>query len=277
MRILREEKGQALIYVALSAMVLVGLVYWVYDSSRLLSAKIQSQNAADAAALAAVSLKVSVHNTRTLAYLAMTQQAGIARIEMLKALAALGDTPPGTGVNPGYQAHLQNAQEATRRLKRLRAALVAYNSWIQAEGPQMVTEAAHLGYAANIGGINDVTPFGKAAETKNLTLLSSPGDLRENRLGDSLMLGGTNYAAEGVGGHGNSGKSYVEVDPAFSPLGLKMMKYQGGDEGLFSLHARAAAAPVPMKIGIKGFELDWYVPRLFRTGKKHGEDYEPLH
>lgn len=276
-----KESGQALLYVAVFATVLVGLIYYVYDSARLFTGKIQSQNAADAAALAAVSLKANVHNTRTLAYLAMTEQANVARIEMMRAMAALGKEPAGSPTAlANFNKHMEEAKKATKRVKKLRAGLVAFNEWIQREGPEIVTQAAKTGYLANIGGMNDKTGLGNAAEAKNLSLLSSPTDLRENGggWGAGQMLGAVNYQAEGTGGSGNSGKTYVEVDPKFSPLGLKLMKYKGGDGGLFDLHARAAAGPVPMdNLEVAGFRLNWYVPRLFRVGKKHGESYDPKH
>ncbi|HBN09746.1 MAG TPA: hypothetical protein DD435_14200 [Cyanobacteria bacterium UBA8530] len=277
-RLWREEEGQALLYVAIFATVLVGLVYYVYDSARLFSAKIQSQNAADASALAAVALKANVHNTRTLAYLAMTEQANLSRIEMMRAMAALGKEAPGSPTAlAAYRTHLDLARKATKRVKKLRAGLVAYNAWIQKEGPELVAQAARTGYLANIGGMNERTPLGGSAETQNMSLLSNPSDLRENG-GSAQMLGAVNYLSEGTSGHGNAGKTYVEIDTKYSPLGLKMMKYKGGDKGIYSLHARAAAGPFPLEgLSYAGFNLNWYVPRLFRVGKKHGETYDPKH
>ncbi|MNX20176.1 hypothetical protein D3C86_501130 [compost metagenome] len=301
-RIRREDDGQAMIYVAIIVGALVTVLYTTYDLGRLVAAKVMSQNGADAAALASVSLKVSVHHTRTLAYLAMTDQAVLARREILAGIASLskfnGAIPPAPapGAPPGpaptkpthaeFEDHMKRADAHMDRYNRLRHGLRAYNAWIEEEGPRLTAEAARIAYAANVTGMNDHSATGRAVDERNMRLLADPGAFVENGgMGSSKFIGGMNFANEGAGKRGVSGKSFVWVKPQVQPLSR-------GKEPL-ELWAWAAAGPVPavtiqgadpreqglsFKVPVLGeFGIPWYSPRLMRTGKlPDGTDMQGL-
>lgn len=270
-----DESGQALVYVALILAVIVAALFALFDLGRLTSAKIKAQNAADAAALAAVSVKVSVHHTRELAYLAMTDQGLRARLELIKALANItNDTE--------FQHHIDNAEKHIQRIERLREKLQLYNAWVDEAGPEIVADAARMAYAANIRGVNAHLTSGRALDEENLHLLDAPEALRENSK-EAQTLGGVIYPLEGLGSRGVGGKSYVEVAP----------KYQGFNWSVFGSGAAQpvelptwAAAGIASSDAIvrdpaaKGKDLkwnipvlgtiglNWYAPRLVRTGQK---------
>jgi len=301
-RIRREDDGQAMIYVAIVVGALVTVLYTTYDLGRLVAAKVMSQNGADAAALASVSLKVSVHHTRALAYLAMTDQAVLARREILAGIGSLskfqGVVPslPAPGAPPGtpptkpthaeFEDHMKRAETHMDRYNRLRHALRAYNAWIEEDGPRLAAEAARIAYAANVTGMNDHSATGRAVDARNMQLLSDPGAFVENGgMGSSKFIGGMNFANEGAGKRGVSGKSFVWVKPQVQPLSR-------GKEPL-ELWAWAAAGPVPavtiqgadpreqglsFKVPVLGeFGIPWYSPRLMRTGKlPDGTDMQGL-
>lgn len=298
----RDSRGQAMIYVAIVAGALVTVLYTTYDLGRLVAAKIMSQNGADAAALASVSLKVNVHHTRTLAYLAMTDQAILARREILAGIGSLskfaGSVPtvptPGQPPGPapakpthaGFEDHMKKAEAHMDRYNRLRHALRAYNSWIETDGPKLAAEAARIAYAANVTGMNDHSAAGRAVDAKNMRLLADPGAFAENGgLGTSKFVGGINFANEGAGKRGVSGKSFVWVKPAVQPLSR--------GKAPLELWAWSAAGPVPasviqkadpreqgisFKVPVLGeFGIPWYSPRLMRTGKlPDGTDMQGL-
>lgn len=293
-KIRRDEAGQAMIYVAIVAGALVTVLYTTYDLGRLVAAKVMSQNGADAAALASVSLKVSVHHTRSLAYLAMTDQAILARREILAGIGSLSKftgvvptvpTPPQPGApaqppakptHAEFEQHMKQAEVYMDRYHRLRHALRAYNAWIEEEGPRLAAEAARIAYAANVSGMNDHSAAGRAVDQRNMKLLSDPGAFVENGgMDSSKFIGGMNFANEGAGKRGVSGKSFVWVKPQVQPLSR-------GKQPL-ELWAWAAAGPVPavtlqgadareqalsFKVPVLGeFGIPWYSPRLMRTGK----------
>jgi len=299
-KIRRDDAGQAMIYVAIVAGALVTVLYTTYDLGRLVAAKVMSQNGADAAALASVSLKVSVHHTRTLAYLAMTDQAIMARREILAGIGSLSKfqgsvpsvptpTQPGAPGVPGvpaappakpthaeFEDHMKRADQHMDRYQRLRHALRAYNAWIEEDGPRLAAEAARIAYAANVTGMNDHSAAGRAVDQRNMQLLADPGAFVENGgMGTSKFIGGMNFANEGAGKRGVSGKSFVWVKPQVQPLSR--------GKAPLELWAWAAAGPVPavtiqgadpreqglsFKVPVLGeFGLPWYSPRLMRTGK----------
>lgn len=285
----RRQRGQALVYVALVMVVLITVVYATFDLGRLVSAKIQAQNAADAAALAAVSLKVSVHNTRSFAYLAMTEQAIQAKIHMIQAIGALSGkglptpgSPPSAAELKEFEDHLKQARRHMEKVRLLKEGLKAYNAWIETEGPAMVAEAARVAYVANLDGMNSHLVTGRAVDQNNLRLLDVPGALRENGTGEAArMLGGVNYVNEGTSKNHGSGKSFVEVSPRFVPFAVSLFGAPGAPVGGVNIPAWAAAGPVSssavekagtghqdLKVGQLG--INWYTPRLMRTGQKEG-------
>lgn len=272
-RLFEDESGQALIYVALILAVLVTVIFAIFDLGRLTTAKIQAQNGADAAALAAVSVKISVHHTREMAYLAMTEEGFKARVELLTALSALGDVK-------GFQLHISRANAHIQKIKDLQKGLTAFNAWIDKAGPAIVADAARYGYVANVQGMNDHLTTAAGVEAANLREIDQPGALRENSRQEQTV-GGVVYPEEGLGPHRMGGKSLVEVVP----------KYQGLNWSLLGANALGGPVDVPawaaagfvssddiikdpatkaqaMRLG--PFGLRWLSPRLVRTGQKNG-------
>ncbi|MBU6429319.1 MAG: hypothetical protein KGR26_09935, partial [Cyanobacteria bacterium REEB65] len=281
---LGDQRGQAMVYVAILLAVLVGVLYSTYDVARMISAKIQAQNAADAAALAAASVKVSVHNTRTLAYAAMTTEAALARIDLAEALIALGAWPASEAQ---FTRAMSSATDHLDKLQELRAGLKAYNHWVGQAGPQIVADAARIAYAANIAGANGNSGGGAAANTANLHLLDGPANLVENSADyqQGEFIGGFNYRGESAGPDGDAGKTFVEVKPDFVPTGGGWL----GGSSPMELPALAAAGPVPASqiakvdpgegdlslFHVAG--LHWYAPRLFAIGNVPGMAHAVLH
>lgn len=270
-----DESGQALVYVALILAVIVAALFALFDLGRLTSAKIKAQNAADAAVLAAVSVKVSVHHTRELAYLAMTDQGLRARIEFIKALANFSDEAE-------FQQHLNNADKHIKRIEHLRAKLDEYNDWIDQAGPEIVADAARMAYAANISGINDHLTSARALDAANLHLLDAPDALRENS-NEAQLLGGVNYPLEGLGKRSIGGKSYVEVAPKYQGFNWSVFGSDAAQPvelptwaaaGLASSDAivrdpAAQGKDLKWSVPVLGtIGLNWYSPRLVRTGQK---------
>lgn len=266
----RSQAGQALVYVAIFLAVLVTALFALFDLGKLTMAKIQAQNGADAAALAAVSVKVSVHHTRELAYLAMTEQGLHARVELLYALSSFDD--PST-----LQRHVRRAEAYLKRLRALHDGLLAYNAWVDQEGPALVAEAARLGYVANIRGMNSHRASGAALDARNALELDQAGALRENST-EQRFIGQVNYPKEGLGKGKDGGKSFVEVVPHF--CGMDWSIFGVGTGGEVEVPAWAAAGAVrddelahdPQAGGqaftVSGYGLHWYTPRLVRTGRR---------
>jgi len=270
--LLRDESGQALIYVALVMAVLVTVLLALFDLGRLVTAKIRAQNAADAAALAAVSVKVSVHHTRELAYVAMTGQAMRARIELLHALVNLDN-------DAEFNRHLGRAEAYMARLDSLRQGLLDYNKWVDQAGPAIVEEAARLAYVANIQGMNDHAANGQALELKNFNAIKAPGAIRENS-NQSSFVADVNYVNQGLGPKKGAGKSFIEVVPQYQGLNWSLFGF-GGIGGPVDVPAWASAgyasaneiekdpAAKGKKLQLGPASLRWYSPRLIRTGQKH--------
>ena len=280
-----------MVYMALVLAVMVGVLYATYDLARLTTAKIQSQNAADAAALAAASVKVSIHNTRTLAYAAMTGEATLARLKLAKAVAVLGQNPlpvPGQAFagEKEFQKYIKQADRHLRKLHKLRNGLIAYNRWIARRGPAIVADAARVAYAANIAGLNDDTGRGRTFNGQNIHLMDGSRNLVENggTFKHGQFIGGVNYIDEGANDVGTAGKTFVGVEPVFMPLGSGLM---GGGKPM-TLPALAAAGPVPARelaradpgngdMALGGFGMPWYSARLLPIGKINGYPHEILH
>ncbi|MEB3187429.1 MAG: pilus assembly protein TadG-related protein [bacterium] len=275
----RDEEGQALVALALWLTVLATAVVALVDLGRLIGAKTQVQNAADAAALAAVSVKVGVHHTRELAYLAMTEQALRARMEFVEALAKMGD-------ETAFARHLRRADAYIDRLERLQAGLVAYNAWIDQQGPAIVADAARLAYAANIRGLNSHVSGGGALDAQNVRALDGPGALRENS-DQQRFIGAVNYPHEGLGNGKVAGKSFVETTARYQPLGSGFfgaarpapLELPGwSSAGFVDAEALARAEPArfsPLAAG--PFRIHWYSPRLVRSGQREDGSFGGPH
>lgn len=273
----RDEEGQALIYVSIILAVLVTIIFAVFDLGRLTTAKIQAQNGADAAALSAVALKVSIHHTREMAYLAMTEEGFKARVELLTALSELG--------NPsGFKQHIDRANAHNQKIKDLQKGLRAFNAWIDQAGPALVADAARYGYTANVIGMNDHLTTAAGVEAANLKEIDQPGALRENSR-EEQTVGGVIYPEEGLGPHHFGGKSLVEVNPKYQ--GLNWSLFGGALTGPVEVPAWAAAGFVSSDDIVKDpatkaqamrlgpFGLRWLSPRLVRTGQKNGGKFGP--
>ena len=275
----RDEEGQALVAVALWLTVLATAVVALVDLGRLIGAKTQVQTAADAAALAAVSVKVSVHHTRELAYLAMTEQAMRARMEFIEAIASMGSETE-------FQKHLRRANTYVDRLERLQAGLVAYNAWIDKEGPALVADATRLAYSANVLGLNSHVSGGGALDAQNARSVDSPGAVRENS-DQQRFIGAINYPHEGLGNGKVAGKSFVETTARYQPLGsgffgaarpqpIELPAWSSA--GFVDAEVLAKAEPgrfSPLAAG--PFRLHWYSPRLVRSGQREDGSFGGPH
>lgn len=270
--LLSDESGQALIYVALVMAVLVTVLLALFDLGRLVTAKIRAQNAADAAALAAVSVKVSVHHTREMAYVAMTGQALRARIELMHAMGNLDN-------DAEFNRRLARAEQYINRVQSLRKDLLAYNAWVDQAGPQIVEEAARLAYVANIQGMNDHAAGGQALEMANFNAIKAPGAIRENS-DKSSFVADVNYVNQGLGPKKGAGKSFIEVVPRYQGLNWSFFGFGsiGGpvDVPAWASAGYAASHEIEKDPAAKGKKLQlgpgslrWYSPRLIRTGQKH--------
>ena len=278
-RLARNEDGQALVAVALWLTVLATAVVALVDLGRLIGAKTQVQTAADAAALAAVSVKVSVHHTRELAYLAMTEQALRARMEFVEALAKMSD-------DAAFTRHLERAEAYIKKLERLQSGLVAYNAWIDQQGPSIVADAARLAYSANIRGLNSHVSSGGALDAQNVRALDATGALRENS-DQQRFIGAVNYPHEGLGNGKVAGKSFVEATARYQPLGAGLfgaarpqpLELPGwASAGFVDAEVLARSEPgrfSPLAAG--PFRIHWYSPRLVRSGQREDGSYGGPH
>ncbi|MEB3298574.1 MAG: pilus assembly protein TadG-related protein [Candidatus Sericytochromatia bacterium] len=290
MRDRRSPRGQSLVYFTLVLAVIVGVLYATYDLARLTTAKMQAQTAVDAAALAGTAVKVSIHHTRSLAYAAMTGQATLARLKFAKALAVVGSKPPLPGqpylAAEEFDKWVGEANAHVARLRRLRAGLVAYNSWVAREGPAVVADAARLAFNANVSGMNAAMGEGTAANARNLSLLAGPRNLPENggQFAAGRFVGGVNYPGEAAGAGGAAGKTLVWAEPVYRPLGSALLGASHplvlpsvAAAGLVPAGELKAAEPGSGEAGAGGVGLRWYTPRLLQVGGLNGYPHELLH
>jgi competence protein ComGC len=84
-----KQKGQALLYVAVLIIIMVSGVFFVYDLGNIVHNKIKFQNGADAAALSAVSLKISKHHIDALVRTSMFHESIAAQAQQRAAQALL--------------------------------------------------------------------------------------------------------------------------------------------------------------------------------------------
>lgn len=290
-----DQQGQAMIYVAILILVLVGGAFAVYDIGRLINSRIQFQNAADSASLSAVAVKINKHHVDELLRAAMTQEAIIAQAEWRAAQAVIiqmvTDAPayqpdpnnpapfPFKDYEKRFKAHVNKAYRHITKFHRERLALDAYYKWLKENGQTGVREAAQLAFQANIKGYDDKN---NPILRKNLEeVLALNNQLLENR--DVFSnIGGVSYPAEGSNTKGNFGKTYVEIKAygVSTQEGNTLLKYFPN----FNLNSAASAQiasskqlktgdtpvgnlidlPIP---GIKGLtsswiNINWYSPRL---------------
>lgn len=284
----RRQRGQVMPYVAFMILILTAAALVVFDIGYLINSRIQSQNAADAAALAAVSVKINKHHMDSLMRAAMSQEAMIAQAEIRAAQAVavkallksqsspIGDinAPPGTpGAAPpldfksereAYRAHANLAYKHAVKLQRERLGLKAWYKWLEAKGRTAVREAARVAYAVNMQGYDDV---GDATLRQNIEdVLDENASLIENR-GGNTQVGddGIIYAAESAGDEGMFGKSFVEIQTRLnaSDGGAALLRYLQQFELTSNAAAQLLKRSGDTPLGPQSFvALNWYSPYL---------------
>lgn len=294
---LRRQSGQVIPYVAFLILILTAGALVVFDIGYLINSRIQSQNAADAAALAAVAVKIDKHHMDTLMRAAMTQEAIIAQAEIRAAQAVAiqalvkGKTPgtpnvielPGPGAPPGpgpgnpapgpidaikglrevYRRHANLAYKHAVKLQRENAALKAWYRWIAQRGPTAVREAARVGYAVNMQGYDDLND---STLRQNIDQVLAGNDtMLENRLAGITTIEGVVYADEGARSNGSFGKSFVELQTHMnaSDGGAALLRYLKDFELTSSAAAQLLRRDGSTPIGPGEFvTMNWYSPYL---------------
>jgi len=281
---LRSQKGQAIPYVAFLILILSAAALLIFDIGRMINARIQAQNAADAAALAAVSVKVSKHHVDTLLRAAMSQEAMIAQAEVRAAQAVAlraflkgsSVVVPVDPVNPPpnnplqgafkdlgdrYRAHTNLAYKHAVKLHRERLGLQAWYQWLDQNAATAVLEAARTAYAANLQGYDNLSD--QALRDNLEQELNALGDLPENR---SLpAIDGFIYSEDAASRNGTFGKTFLELTTrtVSSQAGTALLNY------LKQYELRSSAAAQLMRQSgntplspISFLAMNWYSPRL---------------
>ena len=264
-RTFSRQRGQVMPYVAFLIFILAGAAFVVFDIGFMINARIQSQNAADAAALAAVSVKINKHHMDSLLRTAMTQEALMAQSELRAAQAialqavlktegytppVITDPQPGQPVTPvdpikdelmglgaQYKIRMNRAYKHSVKLHRESMALKAWYKWLEKSAPTAVREAARVGYALNMQGYDDL---GNSTQAQNIQeVLASNNDLLESRTGVNSNVGGFIYAGEGTSMNGMFGKTFVEhkTRTGASAAGVALLDYLK----TFEINSNAAA------------------------------------
>ncbi|MGV3526717.1 MAG: pilus assembly protein TadG-related protein [Candidatus Sericytochromatia bacterium] len=281
-----SERGQVIPYVAFLLLILTAAALVVFDVGYLINSRIQSQNAADAAALAGVSVKISKHHMDTLVRSAMTQESIAAQAEIRAAQAVAlqallkgknAVTPPGTPENPNptnpalgemktlagrYRTHANLAYKHTVKLHRERLALQAWYKWLENKGPTAVREAARVAYAVNMQGYDDL---GDATLRQNIEqVLNDNSGLPENQPGLN-NIGGFGYTNESASLNGVFGKTFVEIQTRAnaSDGGAALLKYLKQFELTSSAAAQLLRRDAPTPLSTLSFvSMNWYSPHL---------------
>jgi hypothetical protein len=277
-----RQSGQVLIIAAVMVLVMVCGILVGIDMGRLVQARIAFQNGADAAALAAVSVKVGKHHFDTAWRWSMQQEVYKARTAIVWAnmifidmLMDLKQNPivPGGPVNgppvvppggpagpggppvPGLQEKLQKAKAefadkankayiyAAKTKEMDKTLFRLYQDWPEAFA-EGSAQAARIAWQMNIGEFaSERSPSGRP----NGQLLMSQADLLENQ-GGLPTIGGQVYANEKAGGPGLYGKSLVEMTCGVVPFSLSF-------NGLtrvakqYTIRVNAGAQPVAQLTG----------------------------
>lgn len=281
----KTQRGQTIPYVAVMIVVLAGAALVVFDMGRMVNARIQSQNAVDAATLAAVSVKITKHHVDTLVRAGMSQQSVIAQAEIraaqavalqafLEGSAVPAPTDPSIPVdlNPikdtfktlgeKYRSHANLAYKHTVKLHRQRLMLDSYYEWLQDHADEAVAEAARLAYAVHMQSYD--TKSDENLEKNLKKVLANIEDLYENK-GEFGEVGGFPYANESATIHGMFGKSFIEIktQAVASEAGSSLLKYLKQFELTSSsaaqLYRRIDQTPVGP---LSHLEFNWYSPRL---------------
>lgn len=281
----RQQRGQVMPYVAFMIVVLAAAALLVYDIGYMINSRIQAQNAADAAALAAVAVKINKHHMDSLVRGAMTQEAIISQAEIKAAQAVAiqaivkGENtviiPPTPGqpnpVQPilgemkdlgdRYRAHANKAYKHAVKLHRERLALQAWYRWLEKRGPTAVREAARLGYALNMQGYDDLNDPTLRQNLENVLVNNS--DLLENK-GQFGEVGGFTYANEAAAMKGMFGKSFVEMQTRASSSdgGAALLRYLQQFEMTSNAAAQLLKRPERAQLSPSLIDINWYSPYL---------------
>jgi hypothetical protein len=279
-----RQAGQVLIIAALMVLIMVSGILVGIDMGRLVQARIAFQNGADAAALAAVAVKVGKHHFDTAWRWSMQQEVYKARTSIIWANLILIDTlldlqqnpitpvgpingggpingPPGPGPLPGPADPGVGVKERMQKAK-MAFADKANKAYIYAaklkemdktlfklyqDWPEVHAEGAAR--AARIAWQMNIGEFASERSPSgrpNGALMLSQADLLENQNG--MTIGGFAYANERAGGAGLYGKSLVEMTCGVVPFSLSF-------NGLtrvakqYTIRVNAGAQPVPQLDG----------------------------
>lgn len=288
----QSQRGQVIPYVAFLILILTGAALIVFDLGYMVNARIKAQNAADAAALAAVAIKINKHHTDTLVRAAMTQESMIAQAEIRAAQAVVVQAyyhkdklieddqgnanlldPEGFGsLISRYRKHANKAYKHSVKLQRERLAMEAWYKWLDKNGPTAVREAARTAYAINMQGYDDVAD--KVLKNNLDAVLASNNDLLENKPGGPGNVGGFFYSGEGASGEGNFGKSFVELKTFAnaSDGGAALLNYLKQFELTSSAAAQLLRRSDTNPIGPLSFvSMNWYSPALMAIDGVDGD------
>lgn len=268
--LLHEEDGQALLYGVGVIVIIAALFFGAVDLGRLMLGKMQSQNAADAAALSAASLKAGLHNTRALAYRAASGQLTLSRMKLIEATGLALQEIGKPNSNPtAYKNAVRAARGHRLKLEKLRDGLLKFNRWATdaSQGPEATRQAAEIGYLGNIGSLG--------SDSYNMHLFDDAAPLAESGKkapgagGQGYMAGGVTYPGEALTATGNAGKSWVRISPTLGAFGGSWLNY--GDDD--SLYAEAVAGSMLAKHaygknppGLEQYGINWYTVRLMPIG-----------
>lgn len=298
MRKHRHQRGQVIPYVAFMILLLTGAALVVFDIGYMINARIKSQNAADAAALAAVAVKINKHHVDTLVRAAMSQESIIAQAEIRAAQAVavqayyhkdkliednqgdvnLEDPAAFGNLITRYRTHANKAYKHAVKLHRERLAMEAWYKWLNANGPTAVREAARTAYAINMQGYDDRDD---AVLKQNIdNVLAQNSDLLENKNDGPGNVGGFLYSGEGSSGEGNFGKSFVEFKTYAnaSKGGVALLKYLKQFELTSSAAAQLLRRSNSNPIGPLSFlDMNWYSPHLMAIDGSEDGPLKVLH
>lgn len=300
-RRLERQRGQVMPYVAFLILILTAAALVVFDIGYLINARIQAQNAADAAALAAVAVKIDKHHMDTLVRAAMTQEAIASQAEIraaqavaLQAMLKANSSPtvielPGPGAPPvqpsanpvldqikglkgAYRQHANLAYKHAVKLQRERLALQAWYKWLARRGPTAVREAARLGYAVNLQGYDDTQD--EILRQNIEGVLADDGALAENQA-FAPPLKGITYANEAARVTGMFGKSFVEIQTRMksSDGGAALLSYLKSFELTSSAAAQLLRSPDETPLGPMSYvAMNWYSPHLMAIEDETPQD-----
>lgn len=291
MRMIKNQRGQVMPYVAVIVLLITACSFFVFDIGRIVNARIQSQNAADAAALAGVAVKINKHHVDAIMRGAMAQEALISQLKIrasqtvvIQAIFKEKSNPividprdPNNGSQPintpllkdlgdKYRLYADTAYKHAVKMHRENLALQGYYRWLMQRGPTAVREAARVGYLSNIQGYDDLS---KAPLRKNvMDVLNEDRDLIENEAGfDEQQVGGIPYKDNGATLEGMFGKTFVELETQMAPgeAGAILLDYLDRFKAINTNAAAGLQQRGKTRTGPSSkLSIDWYSPYLMR-------------